>query len=272
MTMSESCTETGSRGGHDDCNSGEVDDVVIQFVKELERSADAREVLGAIAQRIPTMAAEFRALAGARHVMVMSEPVTEDETKLNGRLGDFEIVRQIARGGMGAIYEAVQEPFQRRVAVKTIRGDRRHVSAGARERFFREQEVLARLHHTHIVPIHAAGQDGDLEYFAMPYIEGAALHHVVRSAKNHGTSKPSEETPSLAELAQGASSGFVRAETRRPVGRDDPVRHDGNGERRLGTTRNSSSRRSTCAPWPRSWPTPPTPCTMPIKPASSTAT
>ena len=135
------------------------------------------------------MAGEFRALAGARQVLVMSEPVADDGAKLNGRLGDFRIVRQIARGGMGAIYEAVQEPFQRRVAVKTIRGDRRHVSAGARERFLREQEVLARLHHTHIVPIHAGGQDGDLEYFAMPYIEGAALHHVVRSAWHHGTSK-----------------------------------------------------------------------------------
>jgi eukaryotic-like serine/threonine-protein kinase len=108
---------------------------------------------------------------------------------------------------MGAIYEAVQEPFHRRVAVKTIRSDRRRLAAGARDRFLREQEVLARLHHTHIVPIHAGGEDGDLEYFAMPYIEGAALHHVVRSAKVHGTTKPSEETPSLAELAHGASQG-----------------------------------------------------------------
>ena len=67
--------------------------------------------------------------------------------------------------------------------------------------------MLAKLHHTHIVPIHAGGQHGDLEYFAMPYIEGAALHHVVRFARNHGAAKPSEETPSLAELAQGASLG-----------------------------------------------------------------
>ncbi len=143
--------------------------------------------------------------------------MTDDRTKVNDRLGDFRIVRQIAQGGMGAIYEAVQEPFERRVAVKTIRGDRRHLSAGARDRFFREQEVLARLHHTHIVPIHAGGQDGDLEYFAMQYIEGAALHHVVRSAQLHGTTKPSEETPSLAELAQSAS-GEDPAQARGTVG------------------------------------------------------
>jgi serine/threonine protein kinase/WD40 repeat protein len=205
--MSESLTETSSRDGHDDSVSGEVDEVTIQFLKELEGSSDPREVLGRYCKAHPSMAGQFRTLAAARQVLVMSEPVAEDGAKLIGRLGDFRIIRQIAQGGMGAIYEAVQEPFQRRVAVKTIRGDRRHIASGARERFIREQKVLARLHHTHIVPIHAAGQDGDLEYFAMPYIEGAALHHVVRSARNHGTCKPSEDTPSLAELAQVASAG-----------------------------------------------------------------
>jgi eukaryotic-like serine/threonine-protein kinase len=205
--MNESCTETCSRDNHDDSKIGEVDDLAVEFLKELERSSDPREVLERYCETHPTRAIEFRALAGARQVLVMSEPPAKVGAKLNDRLGDFRIVRQIARGGMGAIYEAVQEPFQRRVAVKTIRGDRRHIATGARERFIREQEVLARLHHTHIVPIHAAGQDGDLEYFAMPYIEGAALHHVVRSARNHGTSKPSEDTPSLAELALAASAG-----------------------------------------------------------------
>jgi hypothetical protein len=56
-----------------------------------------------------------------------------------------------------------------------------------------------------MVPIHAAGQEGELEYFAMQYIEGAALHHVVRSAEKHGTTTPASDTPSLAELARSAS-------------------------------------------------------------------
>jgi len=203
--MSESSTNTYSCDDHDDSTGGEVDVVVIQFLKELEGAGDAREVLLRYCKVHPRKAGESRALAGARQVLVMSEPVSEDGAKPNDRLGDFRIVREIGRGGMGAIYEAVQERFQRRVAVKTIRSNRRHVSSDARERFLREQAVLARLHHTHIVPIHAGGQDGDLEYFAMHYIEGAALHHVVRSARHHGTIKPSEETPSLAELAEGAS-------------------------------------------------------------------
>ena len=129
---------------------------------------------------------------------------------------------------MGAIYEAVQEPFERRVAVKTIRGDRRHLSACARDRFFREQEVLARLHHSHIVPIHAGGQDSDLEYFAMPFIEGAGLNHVVRSAQIHGTTKPSEETPSLAELARSASQRSPASETGGPSAETTPFETDKN--------------------------------------------
>ena len=171
----------------------------------------------------------------------MSEPVVDHGVENNGRLGDFRIVRQIAQGGMGAIYEAVQEPFQRRVAVKTIRGDRRHLSAGARDRFLREQAVLARLHHTHIVPIHAGGKDGDLEYFAMPYIEGAALHHVVRSAWHHGASRPSEETPSLAELARSSSSGSPEPEAGSPSAETTPIETGGDGQPDLGRSKLSLS-------------------------------
>ncbi len=203
--MNESSTTPYSVGS-DDGTSGEIDEVVIRFLRELDGADDPREVLGRFCDSHPSKADEFRTLAGARQVLVMSEPVADDQPEHSGRLGDFQIVRRVARGGMGAIYEAVQEPFGRRVAVKTIRDDRRHLSAGARERFFREQAVLARLHHTHIVPIHAGGKDGDLEYFAMPFIEGAALHHVVRWAWHHEATRPAEETPSLAELV-GQSSG-----------------------------------------------------------------
>jgi WD40 repeat protein/serine/threonine protein kinase len=220
--MSEPCTETYS-GDRDDSSGAEVDEIVVRFLKELDGSSDAREVVRHYCEAYPAKAGEFRALAGARHVLVMSEPEAEVEATDIGRLGDFHVVRQIARGGMGAIYEAVQEPFRRRVAVKTIRGDRHHLSASARDRFFREQAVLAKLHHTHIVPIHAGGQAGDLQYFAMPYIEGAALHHVVRFAAQLEATRPSGETPSLAELVQGVSSGSTAPEPGDPTPEASPV-------------------------------------------------
>ncbi len=113
---------------------------------------------------------------------------------------------------MGTIYEATQEPLGRRVAVKTIRDRRQHLTGTLQVRFLREQRVLAQLHHTHIVPIHAAGHDGALQYFAMSYIDGAALHHVVRTARLHELSahrnRGHTPTPTLAALAAEARSSM----------------------------------------------------------------
>src|SRR5262249_61297531 len=118
------------------------------------------------------------------------------EPDIPERLGEFRIVREIGRGGMGRIYEAEQERLKRRVAIKVIRRGR--ILPEARDRFLREQELLAKLHQTNIVAIHTAGEDGPLQYFAMPYIEGAALHHVVPTVWRLGTPQPGSKTPTLA--------------------------------------------------------------------------
>ena len=76
------------------------------------------------------------------------------------RLGDYRIVREIGRGGMGVVYEAEQEALRRRVAVKVLvpwaMG-----SSGRVERFRREAQAAANLHHTNIVQVYGVGeQDG----------------------------------------------------------------------------------------------------------------
>src|SRR5207245_1792537 len=76
-----------------------------------------------------------------------------------------------------------------------------HISNDARDRFLREQTVLAQLHQSHIVPIYAAGEQGDLQYFAMPYIDGAALHHVIAAARNLESTESGSKTLRLAKLA-----------------------------------------------------------------------
>ena len=83
--------------------------------------------------------------------------------------------------------------------MKIIR--RGKVSPQTQERFLREQRVLARLHQTHIVAIHTAGEEGRLQYFAMPFIDGAALSHVVAAARQQYTGRRAK-TPTLAELAR----------------------------------------------------------------------
>lgn len=93
-------------------------------------------------------------------------------------LGPFRVVRLLDSGGMGHIYEAEDPLLDRTVAVKTIRVGK---AADSRllDRFDREQKALARLHHTHIVPIYGAGEDDGLLYFAMPLIKGPSLADLV---------------------------------------------------------------------------------------------
>jgi hypothetical protein len=95
------------------------------------------------------------------------------------QLGEFRILREIGRGGMGAVYEAEQLSLRRRVALKVLRFG--SVSdPEAIQRFQREAETVARLHHTNIVPIFAVGCDRGVNYYAMQFIEGRSLDQVLK--------------------------------------------------------------------------------------------
>jgi tetratricopeptide (TPR) repeat protein/predicted Ser/Thr protein kinase len=93
----------------------------------------------------------------------------------NGReLGDFRLIRELGRGGMGVVYLARQRSLDREVAVKVLP---HHLTLDATTiaRFRREAALAARLEHPNIVAIHAVGCDGDTHFFAMERIDGAPL-------------------------------------------------------------------------------------------------
>ncbi len=95
-------------------------------------------------------------------------------------LGDFRIVREVGRGGMGVVYEAEQVSLKRRVALKVLRFGGA-ADEQALERFRREAETVARLHHTNIVPVFAVGTEGGVPYYAMQFIDGVSLDRAPRS-------------------------------------------------------------------------------------------
>ncbi|MBI1918653.1 MAG: protein kinase [Planctomycetes bacterium] len=169
--------------------------ILAEFIAELEKRGSA--ALDEYVLRYPHLADRMRGLVGMGDVI--DDTRQDFDESVPEWLGDFRIVRRLARGGMGEIYEAVQEHLGRRVAVKLIRRGR--ASEQARERFEREQKVLALLHQTHIIPIHVAGEEGRLQFFVMPYIEGAALHHVVQAARQFDPTRAGGSTPTLAEIA-----------------------------------------------------------------------
>ena len=96
------------------------------------------------------------------------------------QIGDFRIVREIGRGGMGVVYEAEQESLSRPVAIKTIIAGR--MLPDRARRLEREARTVAKLHHTNIVDVFGTGVHDGVPYFAMEYIDGVSLRDV--SSKN----------------------------------------------------------------------------------------
>jgi serine/threonine protein kinase len=94
------------------------------------------------------------------------------------RLGEFRIVAPLGHGGMGVVYRAVQESLGREVALKVIRPEQLFFP-GARERFRREVDLVARMQHPGIVPVYAVGSDEGVPYFAMELVRGASLADVL---------------------------------------------------------------------------------------------
>jgi eukaryotic-like serine/threonine-protein kinase len=91
-----------------------------------------------------------------------------------GRLGHYEILEVVGRGGMGVVLKAFDEKLHRVVAVKAL-APQMAVSATARQRFVREARAAAAIAHEHVVAIHAVEEDGPVPYLVMQYVAGMSL-------------------------------------------------------------------------------------------------
>lgn len=98
------------------------------------------------------------------------------------KLGDFEVLRELGRGGMGIVYEARQVSLNRKVALKVLSGGL-GLTGQAVIRFRREAAAAAKLHHTNIVPIYATGESDGMHYYAMELIEGPSLDKVIKQMR-----------------------------------------------------------------------------------------
>lgn len=130
-------------------------------------------------------------------------------------LGDFQIVREVGRGGMGIVYEAVEKSLNRRVALKVL-GPNVAGSQKQIQRFNREAEAAARLHHTNIVPVYGIGQENDLHFFAMQFIDGVPLSDVIRKVGGQ-PAKPAD--------ANVSGSGSLADRLLAPVTAEDSPRN-----------------------------------------------
>lgn len=170
---------------------------LLAAVKEYQEALAAGQPVDRreFAARYPELAAELEAcLQGLDLLNAMtSESVARSRTGTQSpkgagpfsaadELGDFRIVREIGRGGMGVVYEAWQLSLGRRVALKVL------PFAGAfdprqLQRFRHEAQAAAQLHHSHIVPVYAVGCERGVHFYAMQLIEGQSLAELIRQLR-----------------------------------------------------------------------------------------
>ncbi len=150
--------------------------------------AGERPSIDEYAAKYPELADEIRELLPALVMMEQDMSIAGAVTGALGRrteqgeaprqLGDFLILREVGRGGMGVVYEAVQQSLGRHVALKVLTFNGLGGSSH-RERFRLEARAAARLHHTNIVPIYGVGEHDGTLYYAMQFIQGHPLDVVI---------------------------------------------------------------------------------------------
>ena len=168
-----------------------LDELAEEFVARYRRGE--RPAVSEYAARRPDLADEIRELFPALAVMEDAGPAPGDQTEDHApaagpgrgpdQLGDFRILREVGRGGMGVVYEAEQESLGRRVALKVLPPgalpDARRLL-----RFHREARAAAKLHHTNIVPVFGVGEAGGVHFYVMQFIRGLGLDKVLAEVIN----------------------------------------------------------------------------------------
>jgi serine/threonine protein kinase len=200
---------------------------VVAAVKEYQALLDAEQApqLEHFLASYPELRARLRpALEGLAMLHAMAEHprnevrIQPPDAEFTARpIGDFQIVGELGRGGMGVVYEAIQLSLGRRVALKVL-PFASGLDAGRLQRFRNEAYAAAQLHHTNIVPVYAVGSDRGIQYYAMQRIEGhtlAALIDIMREANSTDidASDNSLRHPGSSEKSSTRDSHAGRSET-----------------------------------------------------------
>jgi serine/threonine protein kinase len=146
---------------------------------------------------------EDRAAATATASGSISSPVPD-------QLGDYRILREVGRGGMGVVYEAEQGSLGRRVALKVLPPYALTNPVQVR-RFEREARAAGRLHHTNIVPVFGVGCEGDSHYYVMQYIQGQPLSEVLAELRMLRKGAAAAIRPGTAKPESGAGAAHPTA-------------------------------------------------------------
>ncbi len=213
-----------SSGSNSDDEMEEDDPRVVSAVKEFMALLDAgkgpeleaflaahSEVATALRPALEGLAMVYGAATPVKSQSVLAMPDAEFTAK---PIGDFQIVGELGRGGMGIVYEAVQMSLGRRVALKVL-PFASGLDASRLQRFRNEAHAAAQLHHTNIVPVYAVGSDRGVQYYAMQLIDGQTLAELIdglraaNSNSKHGVG--SHRDGGMERLGEAETASLGRA-------------------------------------------------------------
>ncbi|MFC1760994.1 protein kinase [Planctomycetota bacterium] len=188
-------------------NEDHLETVIAEFSERL-RQGESPSVDEYVA-RYPDLAGEIKELlptiADLERVKSRQERVTGELASLGPlkieQLGDFHLIREIGRGGMGVVFEARQESLARKVAIKVL-PRQPWQDAKQLEQFKQEAQVAAGLHHTNIVQIHGVGEDEGYHYYAMQLIEGKGLDRLIQWLADMSAGTTSQDSEQLGSLCK----------------------------------------------------------------------
>ncbi len=185
--------DTAPTGTIADSGHGLLDRLAEEFSERCRKGESPS--IGEYEARHPEQAEKIRKFLATVAMMEQLKSASRPSGKDQGqpmpeRIGEFRVVRVLGRGGMGVVYEAVQESLGRHVALKAMHHV--HLDAKRLQRFQRETRAVAQLHHTNIVPIFGAGEQDGLPYYVMQYIEGSGLDTLLETWR-HGKPRRAED-------------------------------------------------------------------------------
>lgn len=184
------------------CRDPILDDLIYEITEKIEsgKSVDLKRY----AREHPEHIEQLRRLLPMLEVMIDLSRLSGDRSRSNaggrideglprGVLGDYRILGEIGRGGMGVVYEAEQISLGRSVALKVLPFaavmDRRQL-----QRFKNEAQAAAHLQHQNIVPVYAVGCERGVHFYAMQFVEGQSLEAVIRQLRRRAGLEQEEAT------------------------------------------------------------------------------
>ena len=139
-------------------------------------------------------------------------PASLDSSQSPKQLGDFRIVREIGRGGMGIVFEAHQISLGRRIALKVLPFasllDERQL-----KRFRNEARAAAMLKHPNIVSVYSVGCERGVHYYAMEFVEGASLAEIISDLEKNPSEAAARSAGAIAEEAHDETTPVARLST-----------------------------------------------------------